>query len=490
MTTAGLPTTTLRDPTSAWSTVLATWNIFAATRIQTAPQTALELVKYQNIICQLFTVYLKAAALKYDRLFQQAVARDKLHTLRWRRTSCPALFNHYAEKLNWIMAKNYGAPLLHYLDDFLLVGLPGKDTLTSEKLEGPTTTLTFLGIVLNTSAQQLYLPLDKLTRLSRSWLSTHKATKRELLLLIGQLSFAAKVVLAGRRFFYHLIDLSTTVRMLHHHVRLNAEAKADIRWVTSSHTYTSHSCGRNCLSLWLLLAHGVTAGGHQSHRDLNHRLQLLLTTALASFAATIYVTGVSPPQPVPEPQDPTGVCGCSLLPAPLTRAYTTAKLTLEMLDHMLQGISKFTVKNRSVTVGTTLPGETTAGPERTSTSSSSSGSNGGLQRMLSLFHSLNTLRDGRPLTPKSFHSTFLSLVDQCGYDAAKYNTHSLRIGAATAAARAGLPTDTFRRPSGMKLSCYIHAQLWLSPAPMMGWPNTTTSLSMGEGYIYSTCKSN
>ena len=110
-----------------------------------------------------------------------------------------------------------------------LLGIP----VTSEKLEGPTTTLTFLGIVLNTSAQQLYLPLDKLTRLSRSWLSTHKATKRGLLLLIGQLSFAAKVVLAGRRFLYHLIDLSTTVRMLHHHVRLNAEAKADIRWSDS-----------------------------------------------------------------------------------------------------------------------------------------------------------------------------------------------------------------------------------------------------------------
>ncbi|KAL5475197.1 hypothetical protein EMCRGX_G027266 [Ephydatia muelleri] len=38
------------------------WNIFAATRIQTARQTALELVKYQNIICQLFTAYSTAAA--------------------------------------------------------------------------------------------------------------------------------------------------------------------------------------------------------------------------------------------------------------------------------------------------------------------------------------------------------------------------------------------------------------------------------------------
>ena len=161
--------------------------------------------------------------------------------------SAPALFNHYAEALDWIMANNYGAQLLHY---FLLVGPPGKDTcqeamsrmltvcdqlgipVVSEKLEGPTTALTFLGIVLDTSAQQLRLPPDKLeelTALIRSWLSRHKATKRELLSLI-KLSFAAKVVPAGRLFLRRLIDLSTTVRKLHHHISLNAEARADIRW--------------------------------------------------------------------------------------------------------------------------------------------------------------------------------------------------------------------------------------------------------------------
>eukprot|EP00731_Ephydatia_muelleri_P034717 Em0073g14a len=39
---------------AAW---MEAWNMFSATRIQTAPQTALKLVKYQNIICQLFTAY-------------------------------------------------------------------------------------------------------------------------------------------------------------------------------------------------------------------------------------------------------------------------------------------------------------------------------------------------------------------------------------------------------------------------------------------------
>ena len=39
-----------------------------------------------------------------------------------------ALFNHYTGTLDWIMVNNYGAQLQHYLDDFLLVSPPGKDT--------------------------------------------------------------------------------------------------------------------------------------------------------------------------------------------------------------------------------------------------------------------------------------------------------------------------------------------------------------------------
>ena len=50
--------------------------------------------------------------------------------------------------------------------------------------------------MLNTAAKQLHLPIEKLeelTGLTKSWLFKHKATQRELLLLIGKLSFVAKV---------------------------------------------------------------------------------------------------------------------------------------------------------------------------------------------------------------------------------------------------------------------------------------------------------
>ena len=59
------------------------WNISIAIRIQIAPNTALELVKYQSIICQLISVYSVAASLKYDKLFRQTAARDNQKALHW-----------------------------------------------------------------------------------------------------------------------------------------------------------------------------------------------------------------------------------------------------------------------------------------------------------------------------------------------------------------------------------------------------------------------
>ena len=168
--------------------------------------------------------------------------------------SAPSIFNNFASALHWVLENNYGAILLHYLDDFLLVGPPDQPTcqesmstmlqvceamgipVATEKCEGPATCITFLGIVLDSSLQQLRLPPEKLQDISsliKSWLGKRKATKRELLSLIGKLSFAAKVVPAGRLFLRRLIQLSTTVRKLHHHIHLNPEARADLRWWNS-----------------------------------------------------------------------------------------------------------------------------------------------------------------------------------------------------------------------------------------------------------------
>ncbi|KAL5517936.1 hypothetical protein EMCRGX_G003583 [Ephydatia muelleri] len=437
--------------------------------------------------------------------------------------SAPALFNHYAEALDWIMANNYGAQLLHYLDDFLLVGPPGKDTcqeamsrmltvcdqlgipVASEKLEGPTTALTFLGIVLDTSAQQLRLPLDKLeelTGLIRSWLSRHKATKRELLSLIGKLSFAAKL---GNFTF-------TSALMQKQEPTLEWTAADSLQLYTDASGYLGFGAYFN--GAWFRGGPSTNPNPTSPARDLNHHLQLLLNRAMAPSTATTYATGIRCYQgfchafkliPVPGTKETITLFAAhlsrtlnsrtiqiyvavSLIPAPLRephdRRMLRAALTLGFFGFLR--VSEFTLKNRGLTLryhptrqdiswtgckriegmhffikrsktdqmgkGTTICIGRTEG-RHTCPVAAMEAYRGCCRCPIQsspLFH----FRDGRPLTSKSFRSTFLSLVEQCGYNPAQCNTHSLRIGAATAAARAGLPTETIQKLGRWRSSAY------------------------------------
>ena len=164
--------------------------------------------------------------------------------------SSPYIFNTFADILTWILIHVYAIPyILHYLDDFFLadntkklaaymevmknafawLGVP----LAPAKIEGPTTRITYLGIEIDSVKFTIKLPEDKLHSLQVElalWVNRRSCTKKELLSLIGKLSFAAKVVKPGRMFLRRLIHLSTTVHSLHYRIYLNAEARADISW--------------------------------------------------------------------------------------------------------------------------------------------------------------------------------------------------------------------------------------------------------------------
>ena len=164
--------------------------------------------------------------------------------------SSPYHFDRFAKLLLWIVKEHVqSSHVVQYLDDFWAAGV-GDDCLTifntfvdvckelnvplaPKKLEGPTRIITFLGISLDAANQTMSLPPDKFEEIREEldqWGSRSKCTKRELLSLIGKLSFASKCIPAGRIFFRRLIDLSTTVRKLHHRIRLNEIARADIQW--------------------------------------------------------------------------------------------------------------------------------------------------------------------------------------------------------------------------------------------------------------------
>jgi len=94
--------------------------------------------------------------------------------------SAPKLFDTMAELLAWILKQRAVTFLIHYLDDFLTVGPPAAPTcqrnletivsvcqllgvpLALEKVEGPSTSLTFLGILLDTQKMEARLPPEKL----------------------------------------------------------------------------------------------------------------------------------------------------------------------------------------------------------------------------------------------------------------------------------------------------------------------------------------
>ena len=116
--------------------------------------------------------------------------------------------------------------ILHLLDDFLFIapsyevcsqsldlflslcsylGIP----MAPEKTVGPSTTLSFVGIELDSISMEARLPHDKIqkcTTFISHFLRRKKVTLKELQSLIGLLNFACAVVRPGRAFLRRLID--------------------------------------------------------------------------------------------------------------------------------------------------------------------------------------------------------------------------------------------------------------------------------------------
>ena len=135
--------------------------------------------------------------------------------------SAPKVFTAVADALEWCFRQAGVSYSQHYLDDFLTMGPPARDRcaanlgliraewsrlgvpLKEEKVEGPTTSLSFLGSVLDSERTELRLPLPKLTRMKElltQWSQARRRPKRDLLSLIGHLAHACKVIRPCRIF--------------------------------------------------------------------------------------------------------------------------------------------------------------------------------------------------------------------------------------------------------------------------------------------------
>ena len=166
--------------------------------------------------------------------------------------SAPYIFTAIAVTVQWMATHNHGVDFLqHYLDDFLTLGLLASPVcynnlqtciqlctklglpLHPEKLEGPSTCLSILGIELDPSTLQARLPPQKRERiiaLLGTWAGKRFCRGRELESLIGHLHHACKVTPPGRTFLHHMINLLCAFRRDDHPIRLNQEFLQDLTW--------------------------------------------------------------------------------------------------------------------------------------------------------------------------------------------------------------------------------------------------------------------
>ncbi|XP_053563915.1 uncharacterized protein LOC128654176 [Bombina bombina] len=168
--------------------------------------------------------------------------------------SC-SYFERFSSFVEWVVKQTAGiSSMVHYLDDFLFVGPAGSaicDRLVrafgqvteefgipvaADKSEGPTTSLSFLGIQLDSIKMECRLPEDKVADLKSvigRMLARKKATLRDIQSLLGKLNFACRIIPIGRIFCRRMSLLTTGVSDPRHHVRLSVEVKEDLKvWRT------------------------------------------------------------------------------------------------------------------------------------------------------------------------------------------------------------------------------------------------------------------
>ena len=163
----------------------------------------------------------------------------------------PKAFDRCATALHYMMVQRGASPtLLHYLDDYCCIAGSKEEAQKSlnvmietailagfqvqeSKTEGPARAIEFLGIMLDTPNKQLSISetrMREIYQLIGTWVHRNTCTKRQILSLIGKLSFSARVVRDGRKFVRRLIETSKKARNLHHTLKLTSQCKADLRW--------------------------------------------------------------------------------------------------------------------------------------------------------------------------------------------------------------------------------------------------------------------
>ena len=156
-------------------------------------------------------------------------------------SSACQIFEEFSSAVAWITHHHLHIPNVHYLDDFLLgsetktegnenlarflymcrdIGIP----IALDKTFAPHTTMSFLGFEIDTIAQEIRLPIEKVMQCKTEILNLierRKVRLRKLQSVIGLLNFACEVILPGRAFLRRLISLTCGISNPYHWIVLN-----------------------------------------------------------------------------------------------------------------------------------------------------------------------------------------------------------------------------------------------------------------------------
>jgi hypothetical protein len=110
---------------------------------------------------------------------------------------------------------------------------PCSFNISWNKIEGPSQSLTFLGIVINTCSLSLAMPVKKqreFYELLLSFQNRKRASVKQLQSLCGKLNWACQMVKGGRTFVRRLIDSLSNVNNRNAKILLSSEFFDDIAW--------------------------------------------------------------------------------------------------------------------------------------------------------------------------------------------------------------------------------------------------------------------
>ena len=165
--------------------------------------------------------------------------------------SC-AVFQEFSNALSHIVrVKSKGTENVNYLDDFLFLAAVAflcnhqlsvflricekiNFPVSEDKTEWASKCITFLGLLIDLRAKLVRIPQQKIVRatnLINKMLTAKKfkTTLRELQELCGYLNFLCKAIIPGRTFTRRLYMLGAGLRLPHHHLKLKADARADLK---------------------------------------------------------------------------------------------------------------------------------------------------------------------------------------------------------------------------------------------------------------------